>query len=152
MSMTRSDKVGKALWIAYLVAASPAAILLLGASSALVWQFYDEPVGPLEVPEPSIFDQVTGYGAFFGFPFMWLMGVFMAHRFEDPKRRYIPFLANLLPALLLFRLSILLHQDGEASFGWVVAYTGLLSLILLLGTCVVLASRENGSQTVGLPR
>lgn len=66
-------------------------------------------------------------------PIFWLLGLTLAHRFNRPHLRALPFLANLLPVLGLFWFGCLLAQEEGGEFFWTASYLGILLLLLAVG-------------------
>jgi hypothetical protein len=103
--------------------------------------------GPVESALPNLLEQSVGFLAVIGLPVMWLLGVLLAHRFEDPRFRFVPFLANLIPALAFLWFSIELSLEGDQESWWLISHAGVLVLLLLAGMAAVLIDRGRS----GLP-
>lgn len=131
--MRAHERVGRAVWIAYLILGAPVVFFLLANWIVTLPFWFQESTGPVEDTLHLLVDQFAVASVSVAFPLVWIFFVLTAHRFEERRKRMIPFLANLIPVVGLLRFSQMLFQDEGSDFVWMVFYACTLAALLVVG-------------------
>jgi hypothetical protein len=140
--MTNTERLGKAAWINYLIAATPIALFYAWMMFVLVRFFFIQVIGPLEELPSSVLQQGFFWCSLISLPGTWFFGFAVAHRFDGERLRAIPFIANMLPVSGLLWFASVLRREEGVEFIWMIFYIGFLLVLLVFGLTSVLVVRK----------
>lgn len=143
--MIRPSTLGRHAWMSYLAIAAPA-VAVCSVSGIIACISGWEDIGPVETPSVPDWQRNVSLMALVSWPFIWLASLLMAHRFDRPGYRLLPYAVNLLPAGWLF-VAILWSSAAEArGLDWMSAYLGGLVLLLIIGLAAALFNDDTPGQ------
>ncbi len=143
------DKVGRFCWIAYLVIIFPACVICIGIVVLMLREFFVPVAGVSETAPQSLFESMVVISSVVALPIFWLLGVAIAHRFNRRWHAVIPFIAHLIPVIVLtLDFSPYPAREGNAGLESIFGYFIFAMALLLLGlaSVIVAATQSSGEE------
>jgi len=122
--MKDMDKLGRIAWITFLITATPVALFCVGMTLLWTQSLFTEDIGPIEEPPLLPLQKVIVLSSIISLPITWILGITIAHRFNGPMLKTIPFFANMVPTTGILWFSSILTRDEGGEFVWMTAYCG----------------------------
>ena len=145
--MKTAEKLGRTAWISYLIAASPIALFCAAMWIGCLLLLSRESIEPLEAPPTPMIERVLITGSFIAFPIVWILGITIAHRFNEGRLVIVPYLANFLPMLGVLWFTVIFTRDEGGEFAWMIYYAGIVFALLVFGIVAVVLSAGQRPQT-----
>ena len=143
---SRGEKIGQLCWLAYLVTVLPACYYCAGIWVVMVEAFFGGSNGMFAFELGAVIKMII----LAALPVIWILGVFLAHRFNGRWLPCVPFLIHLVPMTIL---TATFGQDApeplDQEMGGVFYYLLMTILLLVVGLAAVIVTAIKGGASEG---
>ena len=140
---TSWEKLGRILWVSYLILALPVVFFCLWIDVLHIREWFRSDAGPIELPPQGTALKTVSAISTTLIPIMWISLITFGHRFNGRWRAIIPFLGNLVPLSCLTVITYSVMRFEHNGWDWEFLYLAGLVVVLTFGVvCVVVVARN----------